>query len=469
MPLPLLAAALPSIISAGAGLVGGIINGSGSSHRMRVQRRQQEILMAQQNKYNTDAMYLQNALANNNWQHQFDAENAYNDPAAVRARLENAGYNPFVAAGSVGQTTAAANPQAIVPTAPQTSGGQVAPSDFASAVSEGVQAGSAVANSIFAGLQSVEQIKNIAADTKHKELQNWLDQFTNEFWAAPYIDPKTGETVGGLADDSPLTNRDVYQANVVEQIKKEVHKLQTESDLNSKSLDDLQQKINFFRDTYHINVDAAQQGLDNLKAEFDKINCEADVASSTAENIDADTATKNALRPHQVAKAKEEVRTQKALTSEAKAEAFYKLQQGITERETRSLTKQYLSSSISKNYADAEQARQMADFYKQNAATVKYNLKNVIPKELEKLKAEGKLTENELEQAKIKLQMISKYRGTWFGRAMVYVRGFLDDLGGNALVSALIGGFVGKKAGAIGAAAGAGVATYGSTSTYSHP
>lgn len=453
-------------ITAGAGLLGGIINGSGSSHRMRVQRRQQEILMAKQNQYNTDAMYLQNTLANQNWQAQFDAENAYNDPAAMRARLENAGFNPFVAAGSIGSTSAAANPQAIVPSAPQTSSGEVAPSDFASAVSQGVQAGTAVANSIFAGLQTREQIKNVAADTKHKELQNWLDQFINEFWAAPYIDPKTGETVGGLADDSPLTNRDVYQASILEKIKKEVHKLETESDLNSKSLDDLQQRINFFRDTYNINVDSAQQGLDNLKAEFDKINNEADVAASTAANIDADTQTKNAVRPHVVAKAKEEVRTQKALTSEAKAEAFYKLQQGITERETRGLTKQYLSSSISKNYADAEQARQTAEYYKQNAATVKYNLKNVIPKELEKLKAEGKLTENELEQAKIQLQTISKYRGTKFGRAMVYVRGFLDDLGGNALVGALIGGFVGRKAGVVGKAAGS---AYPSNASYTHP
>lgn len=459
---------LASTISSGAGLLGGIITGSGSSHRMRVQRRQQEILMAKQNEYNTQAMYLQNTLANQNWQKQFDAENAYNDPAALRARLENAGYNPFVAAGSVGQTTAAANPQPIVPSAPQTSGGSVAPSDFASSVTQGVQAGTAVANSIFSGLQSREEIKNVAEDTKHKQLQNWLEQFTNEFWAAPYIDPKTGETVGGLADDSPLTNRDVYQANIIEKIKKEVHKLETESDLNSKSLDDLQQKINFFRDTYNINVDAAQQGLDNLKAEFDKINNEADVAEATAANIDADTETKNALRPHQVAKAKEEVRTQQALTSEAKADAFYKLQQGITERETRSLTKQYLSSSISKNYADAEEARQTAEYYKQNAATVKYNLKNVIPKQLEKLKAEGKLTQNELEQAKIQLQTISTYRGTKFGHAMVYVRGFLDDLGGNALVGALIGGFVGRKGVAAGAAA-RGAASYGRTSSYSKP
>lgn len=458
---------IDAAISAGAGLVGGIITGSGSSHRMRVQRRQQEILMAKQNQYNTDAMYLQNTLANQNWRMQFDAENEYNDPAALRARLENAGYNPFVAAGSVSQTTAAANPQAIVPSAPQTSSGQVAPSDFASAVSQGVQAGTAVANSIFAGLQTREQIRNVAEDTKHKELQNWLDQLTNEFWAAPYVDPKTGEPVSGLSEDSPLTNRDVYQANIIEQIKKEVHKLQTESDLNSKSLDDLQQKINFFRDTYNINVDAAQQGLDNLKAEFDKINREADVAESTAANIDADTATKDAVRPHVVAKAKEEVRTQKALTQEAKSEAFYKLQQGITERETRPLTKQYLTSSIKKNYADADQARQTALFYYRNAALVKYNLDHVIPKELEKLKAEGKLTENELEQAKIQLQTISKYRGSKFGRAMVYVRGFLDDLGGNALVAALIGGFVGRKV-PVGKA-GSNAAKYGRTSSYSHP
>ena len=459
---------LSSSISAGAGLVGGIITGSGSSHRMRVQRRQQEILMAKQHQYNTDAMYLQNTLANQNWRMQFDAENAYNDPAAVRSRLEAAGFNPFVATGSVGQTTAAANPQAILPSAPQTSLGSVAPSDFASAVSQGVQAGTAVANSIFAGLQTREQIRNVAADTKHKQLQNWLDEFTNEFWAAPYIDPKTGESVSGLAEDSPLTNRDVYQTNIIEQIRKTVQKLGKESDLTSKSLDHLQQQIDFFRDTYNINVDSAQQGLDNLRAEWDKINREADVAEATAANIDADTDTKNALRPHQVAKAKEEVNTQKALTQEAKSEAFLKLQQGITERETRSLTKQYLSSSITKNYADAEQARKTAKYYEHNAALVKYNLDHVIPKELEKLKAEGKLTENELEQAKIQLQTISKYRGTMFGRAMVYVRGFLDDLGGNALVGALIGGFVGRKVPAAGKA-GDNIAKYGRTATYSHP
>ena len=51
---------------------------------------------------------------------------------------------------------------------------------------------------------------------------------------------------------------------------------------------------------------------------------------------------------------------------------------------------------------------------------------------------------------------------------MVYVRGFLDDLGGNALVAALIGGFVGRKGAAAGKA-GARAAQYGSTSSYSKP
>ena len=50
---------------------------------------------------------------------------------------------------------------------------------------------------------------------------------------------------------------------------------------------------------------------------------------------------------------------------------------------------------------------------------------------------------------------------------MVYVRGFLDDLGGNALVGALIGGFVGRKVPA--SKAGANAAKYTRTSSYSHP
>lgn len=453
-------------ITAAGGIASGLLSTVGSSHRMRVQERLNEKLMAYQHQLNTESMYAQNTLANQNWRSQFDAENAYNDPSAVRERLENAGYNPFVANGSITQTTSAANPQAIVPQAAETSGSSVAPSDFASSLQAGVQAATSIASTIFNGLQTKAQIKNVAEDTKHKALQNWLDKFTNEFWMAPYIDPKTGETVEGLSNDSPLTNRDVYQANVVEQIKKEVDKLSSEKDLNSKSFEDLQQKINFFRDTYKVNVDKAQQELDNMKEEFDKIDAEKDVALSTSNNIDAQTETVNALRPHQVAKAKEEVNTQKALTQEAKNDAFYKLEQAITERETRSLTKQFLSSSISKNYADAEQARQTAKYYETNEKVVKYNLTYTLPAQLNKLKAEGKLTDAEAQKAQIMLNTVKTYRGSKFGNAMVYVRGFLDDLGGNALVGTLIGAFVGSKGARVLKGAGA---VYGSTSTYSKP
>lgn len=67
--------------------------------------------MADQKEY---AKY-QSELEQANWEKRFNMQNEYNDPSAMRARLENAGMNPNLAYGSLSPNMAA-NPSAGTPT-----------------------------------------------------------------------------------------------------------------------------------------------------------------------------------------------------------------------------------------------------------------------------------------------------------------------------------------------------------------
>ena len=105
-----------ALIGAGGSFASGIGNilsfGSAAHYQRKNMRAQKDLnleLMAQQNAYNK-ALYEQQfgdelKLWEKNrglWYEQFNAENAYNDPAAQRARLERAGFNPYAMLGSSG-------------------------------------------------------------------------------------------------------------------------------------------------------------------------------------------------------------------------------------------------------------------------------------------------------------------------------------------------------------------------------
>jgi hypothetical protein len=60
-----------------------------------------------QYKRQKNLMKLQSQLEMDNWQQQFDAQNAYNDPSAQLDRLENAGINPLLQDGGFSNTSEA--------------------------------------------------------------------------------------------------------------------------------------------------------------------------------------------------------------------------------------------------------------------------------------------------------------------------------------------------------------------------
>lgn len=104
-------------------------------------------------------------------QRQLAAEqNAYNDPIASRARLENAGFNPFLTNldGSGQQLQQGSAPMASVPDAPY------------QAASYGTNIGTDLANGFKAIMDSLNQSKTANADAKLKEEQARREEMRND-------------------------------------------------------------------------------------------------------------------------------------------------------------------------------------------------------------------------------------------------------------------------------------------------
>lgn len=132
-----------------------------------------------QHKRNLQYMRLQSQLEMDNWQQQFDAQNAYNDPSAQLERLEDAGINPFTQDGGFANTAEGASGASVgLPSAPS--------SDIQSLISIGSQIQEAIfkskdyqnanrkldiednlAQSTI--LQAFAVIDNYRANTKHTE------------------------------------------------------------------------------------------------------------------------------------------------------------------------------------------------------------------------------------------------------------------------------------------------------------
>lgn len=84
-----------SILSSGlSGSAGGLLGGIFGGIAARKQYKRQKNLMQ-----------LQSQLEMDNWQQQFDAQNAYNDPSAQLDRLEEAGINPLTQDGGFANTS----------------------------------------------------------------------------------------------------------------------------------------------------------------------------------------------------------------------------------------------------------------------------------------------------------------------------------------------------------------------------
>ena len=201
-----------SLISVGGSLFSGLGNfiggGTAYARAKRLQRQQFEL--------------ADNAAENAfQRQRQLAAEqNAYNDPIASRARLENAGFNPFLTNldGSGQQLQQGSAPMASLPDAPY------------QAASYGTNIGNDLANGFKAIMDSLNQSKSTTADAKLKEEQARTQQMRN--------DAKT-------ADGKPLVLADLI--NDLNQSK------QAEQTANSLAIQNrkAEMEMTFLSSTYH--------------------------------------------------------------------------------------------------------------------------------------------------------------------------------------------------------------------------
>lgn len=113
------------LLGGGLGLLGGLFN----AFSQRSANRQNKQMMYEQMEWSE-----QQAAKQMNWQRDmWNAQNAYNTPAAQRKRLEDAGINPYLAMGNISTGTATSSPsgaQASLPSAPTVQPIQLSPMEM---------------------------------------------------------------------------------------------------------------------------------------------------------------------------------------------------------------------------------------------------------------------------------------------------------------------------------------------------
>jgi hypothetical protein len=173
---PLVGAAL---IKGGSGFLGSVFNGSMNKRAARIYNKGQKEIAQMNNQWNAEQAAINREWqtsernAQNQWNlDQWNRENEYNSPAAQRARLEEAGYNPYMngldgnTAGT-GVTSAGvsgvANPTAEMPNQVPTAFNM----DF---------------SSIGDAINSYYQNQLLANQAKGQDIQNTFDlQFGSDF------------------------------------------------------------------------------------------------------------------------------------------------------------------------------------------------------------------------------------------------------------------------------------------------
>ena len=201
-------------------------------------------LLSNEQQYNKDMMALQNQYAMQNWQTSFDAENAYNDPNAQRQRLEDAGYNPQLANGTVNTLAgnglssmpSSSNPSASAPSPystslPSSGLSSVGMADISSNIRNIVGAATDVVNTAVQYGLSKHQAKKIAQETSESQARTIWQDMLNKISNSPYVD-ETGQTVPDPATGEPMTLESARQQGLARNIWKLFDVQQSEFDLN---------------------------------------------------------------------------------------------------------------------------------------------------------------------------------------------------------------------------------------------
>lgn len=265
--------------------------------------------MATQNNYNVqnaqmaqgwtqDNMRLSSDLERQNWQFAFDAQNAYNDPAAQYQRLLAAGYNPQLANGTVntlGGNGMSSSPIASAPSIPSVGLGSVSNSsvglgsvkvDLANDFISGFNSMNEIAKTAIQNRLSSSQVKkNLEEAYESKcrqaalEIQNSLDDLPYIDYEGNYLPNPNGHAykrnADGTLDDSGQPYLSVKQAREMklaqaqdEIVDSVIH------DIVKKDYDiaELMQRIQQNDKINPLLRDTILQTLENLKATKDQID-----------------------------------------------------------------------------------------------------------------------------------------------------------------------------------------------------
>lgn len=144
-----------SLVTGGLGLISGILGADSSAKGAKYSADKSLQATRETNEQNYQLWKEQRQFAIDSWK----AENDYNTPAAQRARLEAAGYNPYLAFGDVGNTGGAISQPAATPFQ--------APSDAAFPNTRGIFAegiNQSFQNALNV-LQTAVQMQNVTANT----------------------------------------------------------------------------------------------------------------------------------------------------------------------------------------------------------------------------------------------------------------------------------------------------------------
>lgn len=157
-----------SLVTAGGSLLNGLFGGLFSSSSAKSAAKAQLQATRETNAQNYEIWHEQRQHAMNMWK----MENEYNSPINQRQRLVDAGYNPYLAYGEVGNTAGSVNiPSAPSMVAPDSSAFPNTGELFAQHMNMGI------ANAL-QSLATISQVANTNQDTKNKSLDYLFNKET---------------------------------------------------------------------------------------------------------------------------------------------------------------------------------------------------------------------------------------------------------------------------------------------------
>ncbi len=159
------------LISAGGSLLSGLTGGLFSSSSAKSASKAQLQATRETNEQNYRIWQEQRQHSIDMW----NMENDYNSPINQRARLESAGYNPYLAFGDVGNTAGSVNvPSAPTMIAPDSSAFPNTGEIFAQHLNLGI-------NNALNSLSTIADVANKNQDTANKGLENSFFRDTYDF------------------------------------------------------------------------------------------------------------------------------------------------------------------------------------------------------------------------------------------------------------------------------------------------